>query len=105
MIGQAALGFVLPWLLAMVAIPLEMLLDSGRHVVAACGRAAAAGARQRVVRMIGGALISIDAALPAIYDVYVAIPLRIERLVRGSERSLGSGTAPGPRARWRPRRG
>ena len=34
-IGQAVLGFVLPWILAMVAIPLEMLLDSGRHVVAA----------------------------------------------------------------------
>ena len=31
-IGQAVLGFVLPWILAMVAIPLEMLLDSGRHV-------------------------------------------------------------------------
>src|SRR5262249_47854594 len=34
-IGQAVLGFVLPWILAMVAIPLEMLLDSGRHVLSA----------------------------------------------------------------------
>jgi hypothetical protein len=33
-VGQAVLGFVLPWILAMVAIPLEMLLDSGRHVLA-----------------------------------------------------------------------
>ena len=31
-IGQAVLGFVLPWLLALVAMPLEMLVQSGRHM-------------------------------------------------------------------------
>ena len=37
MIGQACLGFILPWILAMVAIPLEMLLESARHVMASTG--------------------------------------------------------------------
>ena len=45
--GQAALGFVLPWILAMVAIPLEMLLDSARHVLSSL---AVFGARGRGLR-------------------------------------------------------
>ncbi|HTO69715.1 MAG TPA: hypothetical protein VMR31_07615 [Myxococcota bacterium] len=83
-IGQAVLGFVLPWILAMVAIPLEMLLDSGRHVastvvvltlqgVALVGRAAAHAATK------------LAAMLTAVYEIYVSIPLRIERLVRERE--------------------
>ncbi len=32
-IGQATLGFILPWILAMVAVPLEMLIESGQHVL------------------------------------------------------------------------
>ncbi len=95
-IGQAALGFVLPWILAMVAIPLEMLLDSGRHVVAASS-VLLLQALGNLVRCVGGALTSIQAALPAIYDVYVAIPLRIERLVRGNDEPLGTGSSPRPR--------
>jgi hypothetical protein len=80
-IGQAVLGFVLPWVLAMVAIPLEMLLDSGRHVAAALavlllhaiallGRAGAHAA----TRLAG--------MLASLYEVYIGIPLRIERMLR-----------------------
>jgi hypothetical protein len=97
-IGQAALGFVLPWILAMVAIPLEMLLDSGRHVTAAAS-VLLLQALGNFVRFVGGTLTSINTALPAIYDIYVAIPLRIERLVRGSDEPLGSGSGASPRSR------
>ena len=45
--GQAALGFVLPWILAMVAIPLEMLLDSARHVLSSLAVLRARGAGLR----------------------------------------------------------
>ena len=86
-IGQAVLGFVLPWLLALVAIPLEMLLDSGRHVMAQLavfGLHFAGGA----VRVGGHALGSLVAALPSIYDVYIAIPLRIERLWRDPDEDI-----------------
>jgi hypothetical protein len=80
-IGQAVLGFVLPWILAMVAIPLEMLLDSGRHVastvlvltlqgVGALGRAAAYSATQ------------LAAMLVAVYEIYVSIPTKLERALR-----------------------
>ena len=34
-VGQAVLGFVLPWILAMVAIPLELFISTGRYVLGA----------------------------------------------------------------------
>ncbi len=80
-IGQAVLGFVLPWIIAMVAIPLEMFLDSGRHVLA--------NVAEMVLRVFGNLMNVLShvvrylaIALPSLYDVYISIPLRIERLVR-----------------------
>jgi hypothetical protein len=35
--GQATLGFILPWILALLAVPLEMLLESGQHVAGRVG--------------------------------------------------------------------
>jgi hypothetical protein len=83
-IGQAVLGFILPWILAMVAIPLEMLLDSGRHVFAAvvAGALALTGA---LLSAVGHVLHTIFQMLPNLYDVYVAVPLRIERWLRRDE--------------------
>jgi hypothetical protein len=80
-IGQAVLGFVLPWILAMVAIPLEMLLDSGRHVLAQLAVLVlqAVGNAMQVLAHLARYLTT---AIPSVYDVYVAIPLRIERAVR-----------------------
>jgi hypothetical protein len=80
--GQAALGFVLPWILAMVAIPLEMLLDSARHVLASLAVLAleAAGYALRVLAHVAKALC---AMLESAYDVYIGIPLRIEQALRG----------------------
>lgn len=81
-VGQAVLGFVLPWVLALVAIPLEMLLDSARHVLAALLVLVlqAGGHLGRIAAHSAGALAQM---LASIYDVYVSIPLRIERGVRG----------------------
>ncbi|MBW2275020.1 MAG: hypothetical protein JRG96_17275 [Deltaproteobacteria bacterium] len=83
-IGQAVLGFTLPWILAMVAIPLEMLLDSGRHVVAALA-AAGLGAFAALAGSLAHVLGSLFAILPSAYDVYVSIPLRIEGMIRGED--------------------
>ena len=80
-VGQAVLGFVLPWILAMVAIPLELLLDSGRHVVTSAvifvlqavsllGRAGAHSATR------------LAAMLAAVYEIYVSIPTKLERALR-----------------------
>jgi hypothetical protein len=79
-IGQAVLGFILPWILALVAVPLEMFLDSGRHVVASLTIV--------LLRSVGGlaggiAHVSrhLTGIIGNIYDVYIAIPLRIESLI------------------------
>lgn len=83
-IGQAVLGFVLPWILAMVAIPLESFLDSGRHVasklcvLSLLGLGHLAGVCAHGARML-------SAAGPSLYDAYVAIPLRVERAFHGEE--------------------
>ncbi len=79
-IGQAVLGFVLPWVLALVAVPLEMLLDSSRHVLAALmislmhSLAAAMHGAAHVARRLTDILASL-------YDVYIGIPLRFEEMM------------------------
>jgi hypothetical protein len=96
-LGQAVLGFVLPWIVAMVAIPLEMLLDSSRHVLAylaallASGIGSLAFVMARVARTLAG-------VAPSLYDVYVSVPLRIERAVR-SARGEAKPAGRRPRAR------
>lgn len=83
-IGQAVLGFILPWILAMVAIPIEMLIDSSRHVLA--------WGTSLFLQAIGGLASGLAhgvkagfGILPNLYDAYVAIPLRIERSLRGED--------------------
>jgi hypothetical protein len=80
-IGQAVLGFVLPWILAMVAIPLEMLLDSGRHVLAQLA-VLVLHTLGNAVQVLAHLARYLTTAIPSVYDVYVAIPLRIERTLR-----------------------
>jgi hypothetical protein len=90
-IGQAVLGFILPWVIALVAVPLEMLLDSGRHVMGSLGVillrgvAMVSGVGAHIARHLTGMMVSF-------YDVYVAIPLRIESMARGGR--LDGGRKP-----------
>lgn len=88
-IGQAVLGFVLPWLLALVAIPLEMLLESGRHV-AARGAILTLQTTGGILRILGHAVCSLAGALPSLYDVYIAIPLRLERIWRDPDADVAT---------------
>jgi hypothetical protein len=66
----------------MVAIPLEMLLDSGRHVAAAFV-AFGLSALGHLTRVLAHGMGSFSHALLGLYDVYISIPLRIERMIRG----------------------
>ena len=84
-VGQAVLGFVLPWILALVAVPLEMLLDSGRHVLASLTALVLAGLGS-AAGVLAHAMNSLTGALPNLYDVYISIPLRIERAVQDHRR-------------------
>ncbi|MCZ6783005.1 MAG: hypothetical protein O7G30_06810 [Proteobacteria bacterium] len=93
-VGQAVLGFVLPWVLALVAIPLEMLLDAGRHVAAllAVGVLLALGAVARALGAVAGHTMKL---IRLAYDVYIGIPLRIERvLTRENGRAGGKRLSP-----------
>jgi hypothetical protein len=83
-VGQAVLGFVLPWILAMVAIPLESLLDSSRLMAARLGVVALHGLGHLAGAFAHGAR-TLTVAGPSLYDVYVSIPLRVERMLRAEQ--------------------
>jgi len=87
-VGQAVLGFVLPWIVAMVAIPLEMLLDSSRHVLVYLAALLASGVGS-LAFVTARAARTLANVLPSIYDAYVSVPLRIERALK-REREGGS---------------
>ncbi|MDH5388701.1 MAG: hypothetical protein OEY06_09645 [Gammaproteobacteria bacterium] len=78
-IGQATLGFVLPWILAMVAVPLEMLIESSQHVL---------NKLLILVIVLVGYLIAMIAHLIStvmktfihLYDAYIIIPTKIGEL-------------------------
>lgn len=80
-VGQATLGFVLPWILAMVAVPLEMLIESGQHVltkllilfIILLGY---------IIGTLGHILRTVMKTLIHIYDAYIIIPMQIGNLIK-----------------------
>jgi len=103
MLGQAVLGFILPWILAMIAVPLEMLVESGRHVI---GRALALVIRGGGIlfRLLGHGVRYLMAAVAHVYDIYIIVPLQLERLVRshGAEGPAGGAAIRNPAERTGP---
>ena len=91
--GQMLLGFILPFALAFVAIPLESLIYSARTVggvlLAAFVRSLAF-----VLRILGNLARRLSRVLINLYDVVIVLPLLIEHLVK----------APRARASGKPRR-
>jgi len=88
-IGQMVLGFILPFALAFVAIPLESFIASARTVGGAVlvmlTRALAV-----VLRVTGSVIRQLARVLATLYDIVIVVPLLVERLVR-------NGRAPKPR--------
>jgi len=84
--GQMLLGFILPFALAFIAIPLESLIHSARTVggvlLMALVRALAL-----VLRVAGQAVRQASRVLIRLYDVAIVLPLLVERLIKGSRRS------------------
>jgi hypothetical protein len=79
----ALLGLAWPWIVALAALPLEMFLDNGRHVVMhAC--ALLMGTLGSLAFVAGRTAHTLIAALPSLYDAYVSIPLRIERALKSA---------------------
>ena len=78
--GQMVLGFILPFALAFVAIPLESLIHSARTVggvlVAALVRALAFA-----LRLLGTMIRRLSRMLISLYDVAIVLPLLVEQMV------------------------
>ncbi len=97
-VGQAVLGFILPWILALVAVPLEMLMDSGRHIV---------GSLTVLLLNVLAAVLSGISVLVRhathittnLYDVYISVPLRLEEWIG----RMGDDQTPGGESDTRPR--
>ena len=83
-IGQATLGFVLPWILAVIAIPLEMLIESGQHALARFytiliilfGHLA-----NVIAYLLEGAFIILKHA----FDIYIIVPFQIYNMIKGKQ--------------------
>src|SRR5205823_1089261 len=78
--GQMLLGFILPFALAFIAIPLESLIHSARTVGGVLLMAL-------VRRVAGQAVRQASRVLIRLYDVAIVLPLVAERLVKGPRRS------------------
>jgi hypothetical protein len=93
--GQMLLGFILPFALAFIAIPLESLIHSARTVGGAALHAAVRAAAF-LLRVGGTVARQTSRVLVRMYDVAIVVPLLIERLVKGQRRGRsGEGSRRG----------
>lgn len=80
-VGQMLLGFILPFALTCVAIPMESFIQSARvvfgSVLSACIRIVVFG-----LRWTGVLIAGLGSILAQFYDVLIFLPLWVERLVR-----------------------
>ena len=92
--GQMLLGFILPFALAFIAIPLESFIASLR-TVGGSALVLLARAAAFVLRLAGSLVRNLARVLVTLYDVVIVVPLLVERLVKG--RRLGAATEGGGR--------
>jgi hypothetical protein len=90
--GQMLLGFILPFALAFIAIPLESLIHSARTVggvlLMALVRMAAF-----VLRLAANVARNMSRLLIRLYDVAIVVPLLVERVVKGRLAGEAGGKA------------
>lgn len=84
LIGQALLGFVLPWILAVIAIPLEMFIEASQHafskmytifITLLC----------HLANAIAYLLEGFFNILVHLFDIYIIIPMQISNLFAGKQ--------------------
>jgi hypothetical protein len=89
-IGQMILGFILPFALAFVAIPLESFIHSLRTVLGVFA-ISILHSIAFVARLVGGIARQMSTILISTYDLLIMLPLGIERLIKhGLSRSSKS---------------
>lgn len=99
--GQMLLGFILPFALAFVAIPLESLIHSSRTVG---GAALVAIVRTLALslRLIGNVARQLCGVLVTLYDVVIVLPLLVERWVNALRSGTGESGLEGGRRTAKP---
>lgn len=85
-IAQVLLGFMLPFALAFVAIPLESFIHSARTVLGTLVLALLRSVRV-LLRITGGAAKHLSRMLISVYDLFIMLPLGIEERIAGGLRS------------------
>ncbi len=85
-IGQAGLGFILPWILSMVAIPLEMLIETSQHVFYKL-LILIVNLFGYLCNMIGYVIETLFKVLVHLYDVYIIVPASIGNMVGGKSKA------------------
>ncbi len=85
-IGQMVMGFILPFALAFIAIPLESFIHSLRIVVGLLVIGLIRVLRI-ILRMSGGFIHHMFKMFVHLFDLIIMVPLSIERLVKNKRRS------------------
>jgi hypothetical protein len=83
------MGFMLPFALVFVAIPLETLVHSLRTIVGLLG-AGFLHLAEWFLRIVGGTIRLVGSVLIKLYDVLIFLPLWIEASVNKRSRSGAS---------------
>ena len=79
--GQMLLGFILPFALAFIAIPVESLIHSARTVGGVL-LAALVSALALTLRVLANVLRRMSKVLITVYDVVIVLPLMVERMTK-----------------------
>lgn len=82
MVGQMVMGFVLPFVLAFVAIPLEVVVYSLRTVIGVV-LVMLLRSLSFVLRFIGLIFSHLGRILSNVYDILIVLPLLVERWMTG----------------------
>ncbi len=80
--GQALLGFVLPWILAVIAIPLEMFIEASQHAFAKIYSIVVVV----ICHLANGIAFLIEGffkILIHVFDIYIIVPLQISNMFKG----------------------
>jgi hypothetical protein len=80
-IGQAVLGFILPWILALIAMPLEMLIQTARPLIVE-SLALAVRVLGLLFKGVFHAFHYGTRAIEALLDVYVVLPEQLFKLFK-----------------------
>ena len=84
-IGQALLGFVLPWILAVIAIPLEMFIEASQHAFTRLYTLLIT----LFCHLVGGVAYLIESLfkiISHIFDIYIIVPSKIGEMIKSRPR-------------------